>query len=77
MSQTITISDDLYQALEGKAKKQGRSIEEMLAHEYTDRVDIAKRKEVARQVEEIRKRVSAKHGVMPDSVELIRQDRER
>lgn len=39
--------------------------------------EIRRRQEIARQVDELRERLYATYGEMPDSTPLIREDRER
>lgn len=75
--QTLTISEDLYNRLAADARLSGRSIEQLL-DEWEQRDEELKRREkVVREITELRKRMFAKYGMMPDSAELIREDRER
>jgi hypothetical protein len=78
MSRTLTISDELYARLESQARKRGvKTVEELLDLLQSLETDIALRKNVVRQIDLIRKRLFARYGEMPDSVELLREDRAR
>ena len=55
-----------------RAVRQRRQI----AHERQDD-DLLKRREVVQRIKEFREQMFAKYGEMPDSAELIREDRER
>jgi hypothetical protein len=75
--QTLTISADLYNRLVAEAQLRGITIEQLL--EEWERMDseIRRRQEAGRRADEIFERMAAKYGMMPDSAELIREDRER
>jgi t-SNARE complex subunit (syntaxin) len=82
MSQILTISDTLYTRLEAAARVRGlSSIEELidqLIEMWQARTDeLRRRQEVVRRIDALRERLFATYGEMPDSVELIRADRER
>jgi hypothetical protein len=78
MSRTLTISDELYARLESQARKRGvKTVEELLDLLQSLETDIALRKNVVRQIDLIRERLLARYGEMPDSVELLREDRAR
>lgn len=55
----------------------GVSIEQLLEEWEQRYSEIRRRHEAVREIHELRERIFAKHGVMPDSTELIREDRER
>ncbi len=74
---TLTISADLYDRLMAEAQLRGISIEELLDEWERKDSEIRRRQEVGREIDEIFERMAAKYGVMPDSAELIREDRER
>jgi hypothetical protein len=77
MSRTLTISDTLYARLEAKALERGLdNIEQLLEEWERSENEILRRQEVVRQIDRLRERLRDKYGEMPDSVELIRQDRE-
>ncbi len=78
MSRTLTISDELYARLESEARKRGvKTVEELLDLLQSLETDIALRKNVVRQIDLLRERLFARYGEMPDSVELVREDRAR
>jgi hypothetical protein len=77
MNQTLTISESLYGRLEAEARLRGVSIEQLLEEWERRESEIKRRQEAGQRVNEIFERMSAKYGVMPDSVELIREDREQ
>jgi hypothetical protein len=78
MSQTLTISDTLYARLEKTAHHRGlESIEGLLETWQATEEELQRRKKAVQKVDTIRERLLATYGQMPDSVELIRQDRDR
>ena len=78
MSRTLTISDELYARLESEARDRGlKSVEELLDRLQSLETDLVHRKENVRQIDLLRERLFARYGQMPDSVELLREDRER
>jgi hypothetical protein len=78
MSRTIKISDELYAKLEAEAQMRGlNSVEQLLEQFQTPETESLRRKEVVRQIDDLRDRLFAKYGQMPDSVELLREDRAR
>lgn len=82
MSHTLTISDALYARLETLAHKHGlRSVQELierLIEMWQAKADeLRRRQEVVRRIDALRESLFAMYGQMPDSVELIRADRER
>ena len=78
MSRTIEISDELYAKLEAEAQSRGlKSVEQLLEQLQTPENKSLHRKDVVREIDELRKRLFVKYGQMPDSVELLREDRAR
>jgi len=75
--QTLTISADLYDRLVAEAQLRGITIEQLLEEWERRDSEIRRRQEAGRRADEIFERMAAKYGVMPDSAELIREDRER
>jgi len=76
MSRILKISDELYACLEAEARLRGfDSIEQLL--EQWQAPENFQRKEVVRQIDDLRERLFVKYGEMPDSVELLREDRAR
>jgi len=77
MSQTLSISEDLYARLELTAQLRGVSITQLL-EEWAERdAELTRREVVGQRVDAIFERMQAKYGVMPDSAELVRADREQ
>lgn len=83
MSVTITVSDKTFQRLYKSAKARGKGNVEQLLEEWPDEPDVdwekelARRKTLGEQMRELRERIYRKHGLMSDSTDLIREDRER
>ena len=78
MSRNLTISDELYARLETEARNLGlRTVEELLARWQGLQTDVALRNEVVEQIDRLRERLFAQYGEMPDSAELLREDRAR
>ena len=76
MSRTITISDELYARLEAVARACGlKSIEGLLEEWGQNEAMLEERKDVVQEIDDLRKRLFAKYGAQPDSVELVREDR--
>jgi hypothetical protein len=81
MSQTLIVSDKLYNRLETTARARGLDIEELiqqLIETWQSRADeLRRRQEAVRRIDALRERLYATYGEMTDSVELIRADRAR
>jgi len=78
MGRTVTISDELYKKLTTAMQEQGlQSIEQLLELWQTHETERRRRQEVVRGIDALRDRLYAQYGEMPDSVELIREDRTR
>lgn len=78
MSRTITISDELYARLEADARVRGLSgVESLLEELERKEADVQQREKVVGEINALRERLFAKYGAMPDSVELLREDRSR
>jgi hypothetical protein len=77
MSQTLVIPDELYARLSETARQRGlHSVEELLA-EWRPREEAPSRDEAVQTINNLRARLFAAYGEMPDSTELIREDRNR
>jgi len=73
----ITISDEVYARLETEARRRGLdSIEQLLEQWPTPESESLRRQELVQQIDDLRNRLLAKYGEMPDSVELLREDRD-
>jgi hypothetical protein len=78
MSRVLTLSDDLYDKLETAAQRCGLAqIDQLLEQWQAADEERAKRDEVLQRILALNDQMRAKYGVMPDSVELIREDRGR
>ena len=78
MSRTITISDELYARLEAEARARGlNNIERLLEEREESESDLNERQTVVKRIDDLRERIFIKYGEMPDSVELLRADRNR
>jgi hypothetical protein len=78
MKRTLKISNALYIRLETMAREHGfGDIEQLLEAWQANKYDSCLRREVVHKVDQLRERLHAKYGEMPDSVTLIREDRSR
>jgi predicted CopG family antitoxin len=78
MSRTIIISDDLYTRLEAEAHSRGlNSVERLLEEQGRNNPDLTQRKNIVAKIDSLRERLFTRYGEMPDSVELLRDDRNR
>ncbi|HEV7797249.1 MAG TPA: hypothetical protein VGO73_03775 [Pyrinomonadaceae bacterium] len=78
MSRTITISDELYARLESEARARGlNDIEHLLEEREQSESDLNERQKLVKRIDDLRERLFIKYGEMPDSVELLRADRNR
>ena len=79
--QTLTISEDLYYRLQSGAQSRGLSVEQLVeqAVEEWERndVELQQRRQLVAEIRSLQAQIAAEHGQMPDSVELLREDRER
>ena len=78
MSKTLSISDDLYERLEYVARQKGlKDIEQLLESWQSVEDNLHLRRTAVDKIDALRNRLFHKYGQMPDSVDLIRQDRAR
>lgn len=86
MSRTVTLPDNVYERLEVAARDHGLdSVEQLLERWPLVRADqsslsaaeLRRRQEVVDEIDAIQAEALAACGMMPDCVELIREDRER
>ena len=76
MSVTITISDKAYQKLQAVAQGRGfEKVEEFL--DEWEELELASRREVVGRILEFHEKMKEKYGLMPDSTEILREDRMR
>ena len=78
MSKSLVISDDLYERLENSAHQKGlESVEQLLETWQTAENDLRRRRKTVEKIDSLRSRLFQVYGKMPDSVDLIREDRGR
>jgi predicted CopG family antitoxin len=77
MSRTLTISDELYARLEKEAQMRGLSIERLIEEWERSEANILQRKDIVREIDGLREQLFSKYGEMPDSTNLVREDRAR
>jgi hypothetical protein len=78
MSHTLTISDTLYTRLEQAARERGfQSIEQLLEAWHAFDAERQQRQRIVQQIDQVREHMFTTYGEMPDSVELLREDRAR
>ena len=77
MSRTLTISDELYARLEKEAQIRGLSIEHLIEEWERSEASLLERKDVVSEINTLREHLFSKYGEMPDSSDLVREDRAR
>ncbi|HEV3470641.1 MAG TPA: ribbon-helix-helix protein, CopG family [Pyrinomonadaceae bacterium] len=77
MSRTLTISDELYDRLEKEARMRGVSIERLIEEWERSGAALLQRTGIVREIDDLRERLFSKYGEMPDSTDLVREDRTR
>ncbi len=78
MSRALSISDELFSRLENAARRLGLpDVERLLEKWNQDQEERERRSQTVQQIDALRATLYATYGEMPDSVELIRQDRDR
>ena len=78
MSKTLSISDDLFERLEYVARQRGLNNIEQLLESWQIAEDTPhKRQETVDKIDTLRNRLFHTYGQMPDSVDLVREDRAR
>jgi hypothetical protein len=78
MRKTLKISATLYARLEAMCRQYGfGNIEQMLETWQANKDELCRRQEAVHRIDQLRERLYAKYGEMPDSVALIREDRAR
>jgi len=77
MSRTLTVSDELFANLEAEARARGLSVERLLEEWKLANAGSTDRKDVIQRIDELRESLFTKYGPMPDSTELLHQDRSR
>jgi hypothetical protein len=78
MGHTITIPDDIYDRLDVEARAKGLSIEQLLRSWPTGGIaSHGANRDVLARVAALGDELSARYGEMPDSTDLVREDRAR
>ena len=77
MSRTLTISDELYGRLEKEAQARGLSIERLIEEWEQNEARLLQRKDAVREIDTLREHLLSKYGEMPDSSDLVSEDRAR
>ena len=78
MGKTLSLPDDLYDRLENVARQKGlKSIEQLLESLQIAEDNLLERRETVDKVDALRNRLFQRYGQMPDSVDLMREDRAR
>lgn len=78
MSEMVPVSKATYEWLQAEAEQRGlSSIEEVLEAIHAETDEASKRHEIVAEIDAIRERLAAKYGKQSDSVDLIREDRDR
>lgn len=75
--QALIISQALYERIAARSEVSGLSIEQLLEQWERRDAEISQRKEVGKSIDALRNRLFAQYGVMPDSTDLLREDRAR
>lgn len=78
MSQTLVISDELHARLQSSVREHGfQTVEQLLEFWQTQETERRQRQTTVAEIDQLRRRLFDKYGVAPDSVALLREDRER
>lgn len=87
MSVAINVSEKIYKLLERQAQqREMENVEqflEKLSEEFETKAaeerekELARRRELGNEIREFRQKMKEKYGVMPNSVEILREDRMR
>ncbi len=77
MTKAIDFTDETYALLEEMSRKMGFADIEHLVKKLLWEAELQRRKELGRRINKHREAMLSQYGVMKDSTELIRQDRER
>ena len=77
MSKAVDFSEEIYTQLQKTARNLGFDTIEQLVKQWLREAELRRRHELGRRIDNHREEMLAKYGVMSDSTELIRQDRER
>jgi hypothetical protein len=77
VSHTLILPDQVYSRLTEIAAERGLTSVEQLLTTFTATESACQRSAAVRRVDELRTELAGRYGQMPDSVDLIREDRAR
>ncbi len=78
MGKTLSLPDDLYDRLENAARQKGlKNIQQLLESLQVTEDNLLQRQETVSKIDNLRNRLFQRYGQMPDSVDLIHEDRAR
>ncbi len=78
MSQTLIVSDNLYERLQAESQRRRLNrVEDLLELWTLGELADNQRRETVREIRDFRERMRTKYGESVDSVELLRADRMR
>ena len=81
MSVTLTVSEKTYKNLKELARLRGfQTIEQFLEKDkrlFERRKELEQRRKLGKEIAEIREKIFQEQGLMADSIELVREDRQR
>lgn len=79
MNKLVPVSEEMYKWLEAEAKRRNvASVDLVLADILVQQIQkVEQRRNAGQDILELHERMKAKYGLVDDSTELIRQDRER
>ncbi len=78
MSVTLTISEKAFKKLQSAAIRQGfMKVEKFLENWNLDESELIKRRELVERIDARREKIFKEIGLMSDSAEIVREDRER
>ncbi len=77
MSRTLIISNELYARLEKEARIRGLSIQRLIEEWERNEANLLHRKNIVREIADLREHLYSKYGEMSDSTDLVREDRAR
>ena len=76
MSVTLTVSEETFKKLENVARSRGFEDVGKFLDEWEE-LEFANRREVVEDILEFHEKMKEKYGVMPNSTEMLREDRMR
>jgi hypothetical protein len=78
MDRTLNISDALYTRLQATLQRRGfTNVEQLLESWLTQEEELRQRQETVQRIDSLREHLFAKYAKMPDSTDLLQDDRGR